>query len=56
MIILQRPDGGRCWVHESRVNEYLGKGFAPFPAPQAETPAKETAAPKKTRSKRNTTK
>ena len=56
MICLTRPDGGRTWVHESRLDEYLGRGFALTSPPQAELAAvKATAAPKKT-TKRSTTK
>ena len=56
MICLTRPDGGRTWVHESRLDEYLGRGFRLTSPPQAEPAAvKATAAPKKT-TKRSTTK
>ena len=56
MICLTRPDGGRTWVHESRLDEYLGRGFVLTSPPQAEPAAvKATAAPKKT-TKRSTTK
>lgn len=49
MISLVRPDGGRTWVHESRLDEYLGRGFKlPSPSPEPELPA---AAPKKPRRK-----
>ena len=56
MICLTRPDGGRTWVHESRLDEYLGRGFKLPSLPQADPAAtKATAAPKKT-TKRSTTK
>lgn len=49
MILMTRPDGGQTWVHESRVDEYIGRGFQiplpprePEPAPKPE-PKKKTA-------------
>lgn len=49
MICLTRPDGGQTWVHESRLDEYLGRGYR-FPSPPQAEPAavKATAEPKKT--------
>lgn len=29
MVLMIRPDGGVCRVHESRVDEYLRAGFRP---------------------------
>ena len=55
MITLIRPDGGRTWVHESRLDEYLGRGFklpSPAPAePAAPTAAKRTRKPRQKSSK-----
>ena len=56
MICLTRPDGGRTWVHESRLEEYLGRGYQALSPLQADSAAvKATAEPKKT-TKRSTTK
>ena len=47
MIPLIRPDGGETFVHESRLDEYLGRGFrllARSRTPeQAEKPAAKPA-------------
>ena len=52
MILMTRPDGGHTWVHESRVDEYTGRGFripSPARAPKPEPePVKKPAAKKKT--------
>lgn len=45
---MTRPDGGKTWVHESRVEEYRGRGFTVPAAPAKDTGAKEPAAGKKT--------
>ena len=57
MICLTRPDGGQTWVHESRLDEYLGRGYR-FPSPPQAEPAavKTTAAPKKTTRRSSKTK
>lgn len=54
MVLMQRPDGGRTWVHESRVEEYQGRGFRfpappapPEPAPKAEKPTEKKRTTKK---------
>jgi hypothetical protein len=55
MIVLIRPDGGETFVHESRLDEYLGRGFrlpSPPSAPkQAAKPAAKPAAKKTTKAK-----
>ena len=53
MIRLINPMGGSTWVHESRLDEYLGKGFSiPSPPPGMPAPAKQPAARKKSTAKK----
>ena len=48
MILLTRPEGGTTWVHESRLDEYLGRGFKlPSPPPEMPAPAKQPASKKR---------
>lgn len=52
MILMIRPGGGSTYVHESRADEYLARGFsipAPVRAPEPE-PEKRPAT-KKTKKK-----
>ena len=56
MICLTRPDGGRSWVHESRLAEYLGRGFMLTSPPQAEPAAVKAAAEPKKTTRRSKTK
>lgn len=57
MICLTRPDGGRTWVHESRLEEYLGRGYQALSPLQADSAAVTAAAePKKKTTKRSTKK
>ena len=51
MICLTRPDGGRTWVHESRLDEYLGRGFK-IPSPPQADPASEKATAEQKKSPR----
>ena len=62
MIRLVNPiSGGETWVHESRLDEYLARGFQfaappmpvpPMPAPPAETPGQKPTPKKTTRKAR----
>ena len=42
MVLMIRPDGGVCRVHESRVDEYCRAGFRPADlktgVPKSDTP------------------
>ena len=49
---MTRPDGGQTWVHESRVEEYRGRGFSVPAAPVKEAKEEPTAARKKTTRKK----
>ena len=52
MILVENPLGGRSWVHESRLDEYLGKGFnLPSPPPGMPAPAEKPAAKKRSTKK-----
>lgn len=42
MIILVRPDGGETYVHESRLDEYLERGFRLPDPPKVTKPEKKT--------------
>ena len=53
MIRLNNPLGGCTWVHESRLDEYLGKGFT-IPSPPKSMP--EPAQPKPAARKKSTAK
>ena len=53
MICLIRPDGGRCWVHESRVDEYKEAGFA-LASPPAKSPPAEPVMRPPARKKKST--
>lgn len=49
MIKLINPlTGGDTWVHESRLDEYLAKGFktAPAPAPKPKRSTRKKTEPK----------
>ena len=53
MIRLNNPLGGYTWVHESRLDEYLGQGFSlPTPPQGMPAPAKQQAAKKKSTAKK----
>ena len=39
--------GSRMWVHESRVEEYLGAGHRPAPPPEPEHPLIRSGEQKK---------
>ena len=53
MIKLINPGGGETWVHESRLDEYLARGFRfaapPMPEPPKNVP--ESGTKKTTRKK-----
>ena len=51
MVLMTRPDGGQTWVHESRVEEYRGRGFSLPAAPVKKTTEETTAAKNTTRKK-----
>ena len=55
MLKLINTRGGETWVHESRLDEYLARGFKfaapPMPAPPKPKAASNPDAPKKTRKK-----
>ncbi|MBR2583631.1 MAG: hypothetical protein IKD61_09585 [Oscillospiraceae bacterium] len=51
MLLLIRPGGGETYVHESRLDEYLGRGFHLPDAPRPPQPAKKPAAKKQTKAK-----
>ena len=52
MIRMTRPDGGHTWVHESRVDEYMGRGFR-IPSPVREpVPEPEPAHKPKKKAKK----
>ena len=40
MVRLDNPLGGKTWVHESRLEEYLEMGYTLTPPPMPEKPAK----------------
>jgi hypothetical protein len=48
MVLMTRPDGGQTWVHESRVEEYRGRGFTVPGDPVKDEKAEPTVAKKKT--------
>lgn len=56
MLKLINTHGGETWVHESRLDEYLARGFQfaapPMPAPPAETPSQKPTPKKTTRKAR----
>ena len=51
MLKLINTHGGETWVHESRLDEYLARGFAlaapPMPDPPEPKPASKSDTPKK---------
>ena len=55
MIKLINTRGGETWVHESRLDEYLARGFRfavpPMPAPPKPKAVSPSDTPKKTRKK-----
>jgi len=55
MIKLINTRGGETWVHESRLDEYLARGFKiaapPMPAPPKQRKVSESDTAKKTRKK-----
>ena len=55
MIKLVHPrTGGETWVHESRLDEYLARGFSIYSPPAP--PVKPANTPKKAAEKKTTTK
>ena len=52
MLKLINTHGGETWVHESRLDEYLARGFQfaapPMPAPPEPKAASKSDTPKKT--------
>ena len=55
MIKLVHPrTGGETWVHESRLDEYLARGFHIYEPPAP--PIKPAAAPKRPAAAKKTTK
>lgn len=53
MLKFINPAGGTTWAHESRMDEYLGRGYKLAPRPEPVQPA---PAPKKPPAKKRTTK
>jgi len=55
MLKLINPRGGETWVHESRLDEYLARGFKfaapPMPAPPEPKAVSKSDTPKKTAKK-----
>ena len=55
MLKLINPRGGETWVHESRLDEYLARGFKfaapPMPAPPKPKAESKTDTPKKSTKK-----
>jgi len=51
MLKLINPRGGETWVHESRLDEYLARGFRfampPMPAPPEPKDVPKSDTPKK---------
>ena len=45
MICMIRPDGGRFWVHESRVDEYKEAGFTLASPPEKAPPVEPVKRP-----------
>lgn len=44
MVKLIAPNGGETWVHETRIDEYLARGYnlaPPPPPPPKKKPKKE---------------
>ena len=46
MLKLVNPNGGETWVHETRLDEYLGRGFKLTPPPPPPPPKKKKTSKK----------
>lgn len=46
MLKLINPAGGFTWVHESRIDEYLARGYKMTPPPSPPPPAKKKTTKK----------
>lgn len=57
MLKFINPAGGTTWAHESRMDEYLERGYKLAPRPEPEPrPVEGFKAPKKPPAKKRTTK